>query len=509
LNIYIRNIGLFLIASVVAKAAGALLSFLLARYLQPAGLGIWVTMTLFVSYGGITTLGTLEALLKLLPFHKGKGELSEARKIEEVAFSAILIASAFVLMIGCAAPMLFTSVEMGLLSAEIKIMSIAAALGLISQYFYFSFMAHQDFKIVAMLESGRSIACIMILGPFSYLWGLRGAALGFCITELIILAISAHISSRKNGSVHLSIDLRQLWVLISVGFPITIFWWVFMIQSSVDRLVSISFLGKEATGFYALGGSIVSVMSLLTASISKVLYPRISEKLGESASEKELFGLVIVPSRLLGLILPLAIGPMVIALPLIYRILPKYLPGLASAQILVLLAFFHLGISNGVNFMIVTNRQILLCLYVLASLCVGVSAAYFAVIFGFGIEGIALSTGISGLCLALLMWRAVFKGMGFTLYEQLAEVMKLYLPFISTLLILGLGGLVFPQLFTQSSILMTLVFGTAFILIFSFSLFVLPVTRKMMTEMLGIIRGSSERFAGAAPDIQRPEPFQA
>jgi O-antigen/teichoic acid export membrane protein len=487
LNKYVRNVGLFLISSVVAKAAGALLSFLLARNLQPAILGVWITMTLFVSYGSMLSLGTIEALLKLFPFHKGEGEIEQARKIEDVVFAGTLITSAFVLVIGCIVPMFIPSIEMKQLAVETPIMAIATALGFISAYFYYRFLAHQDFKIVAMLESGRSILNIMLLGTFSWVWGLTGAALGFCLTELILCAVSAHISGRKHGGVRPLFDLHAIWTSIVIGFPITVFWWIFMVQASVDRLVSIFFLGKESTGYYGLGVSLVSVMVLLPGSISRVLYPRISEKLGEAASEKELFRLVIVPSRFLGLALPAAIGSLVIVLPLVYRLLPKYLPGLASAQILVLLAFFRLGISNGVNFLIATNKQIVLCLYVLSSLFVGALTSYLAVRFGHGIDGIAVSTGISGLFLALLVWRSVFKGMGFTLQRQVAEITKLYSPFIMMLVVLGLSFLIFPQLFVQTGILV-IVYAAVFIIAFSCALFVVPSQRQFMIEILGVIR---------------------
>lgn len=445
--------------------------------------------------------------MKVFPFYTGKGEVVRARKLEDVVFTTVVIGSFFVCIIGFAVPMVISSAEMRELSVQIRIMATAATIGFSSGYFYWRFLAHQDFRIVAMLEGGRSILSIMFLGTFSYLWGLTGAALGFCLTELILCAVSASISSRNHGRPRLLFDLHAIWAAIVTGFPITVFWWIFMIQASVDRLASIYFLGKESTGYYGLGVSIVTALVLLPGSISKVLYPRISEKLGEAASEKDLLRLVVLPTRILGLILPAAIGSIIIALPLVYRLLPKYLPGLASAQLLVLLSFFRLGIPTGVNFLIATNRQTVLCLFVSASLLVGGLTSYLAVRLGLGIEGIAISTGFSGLFLALLVWRFVLERMRFTLYEQLLEIVKLYLPFMLMLLVLGLGTLISPQLFAQAKITYMFVHVIAFILVFSCTLIVFPATRKPLAEIIGAILRPPVRTSGAAVGPQSSEPF--
>ena len=172
-----------------------------------------------------------------------------------------------------------------------------------------------------------------------------------------------------------------------------------MVQGSVDRIVAVSLLGRNLAGYYGLGISIVAVFALLPQSISRVLYPRINEKRGETCRDEDLFGIIVTPTRIVGSVLAAASGAAAVVMPSIYHMLPKYTPGLASGQILLLLCIFRLTTTNGVNFLVATNRQGRLCSFVIASLFVGIAASYASVKLRLGIEGLAASTGVSSLLL--------------------------------------------------------------------------------------------------------------
>jgi len=487
-NRYLRNVSFSVSASIISRLAGGLSSFLIAKTLQPANFGVWLTMSLLVSYGALLSLGTIEALLKQLPFYKGQGDLSSVRRLENVVLGANVTMAAAAVAIGLVLSMFVRWPEVYSIIKPVRMMIVTAGLSLVSASFYYRFVARQDFKTAGILDAARALLSMLLVVGFAHLWGLNGAAAGFCLTEIAICTSSAILSSASHGRARIVIDFRSIAVLIGVGLPITIFWWVFMVQSSVDRLVSVSLLGKTPTGYYGLGISIVSMAALLPQSISRVLYPRINEKLGETGCEKDLFRMIVIPTRIIGLVLAATVGAAVIVMPVVYhRLLPRYLPGLASGQILVLLCIFRLSMTNGVNFLIATNKQVRLCFFVIVSLCVGTAAAYAAVRLGLGINGLAASTGVSGLILALLVWRSVFHGMGFTFRKQVEETVKLYVPFALVLLVLGIGLLVAPGFLVQSSAL-TIPYALGFALIFTCILFILPMTRRWAMEILSLFR---------------------
>lgn len=477
-----------LFASIFCKLAGAFSSFLIAKTLQPANFGIWITMTLFVSYGGLLALGTIESLLKQLPFHKGKGDLARVRRLENVVLGANMGTATAIVVIGLILSVVIKWADVSSIIMPVRIMIVTAGLSLLSSFSYYRLVAHQDFKTVAILDAARALLNMALVVGFAHFWGLNGAAAGFCLTEAAICIASAALSNASYGRAKIVIDFRSIWASIGVGFPITIFWWVFMVQSSVDRLVSVSLLGKVPTGYYGLGISIISAVALLPQSISRVLYPRINEKLGETGREKDLFRIILIPTRIIGLVIAAGAGVAVIVMPLVYRwLLPKYGPGLVSGQILVLLCIFRLSMTNGVNFLIATNKQLRLCFFVIASLCVGTAAAYASVKIGLGIEGLAASTGVSGLLLALMIWNSVFGSMGLALRKRAEEIVKLYIPFVLALSLLGLGCLILPGFMVRAGVL-TVPYALGFLLILSSILFLLPMTKRWAIEILSLFR---------------------
>lgn len=486
---YLIGVSFSLTASVLSKIAGGLSSFFIAKALQPANFGIWLTLTLFVSYCPILSLGTVETLLKQIPFYIGKGEFQTARRLEDVIFTAILLAAAAILSIGLIFMLFLKQLQASSIMPEIILMVVAASLSFPSAYFYYRFVARQNFKTMGIVEITRAFTNVSLIVGFSYIWGLMGAAAGFCITEMMICLVSWRMSRRSHGQVNFALDFRTMWNSILIGFPITIFWWIFMLQGSADRVVSISFLGKVPTGYYGIGISIVSVMFLLPKAISKVLYPRINEKLGETARVEDLFRIVILPTRILNLFLSGVIGIAVIFMPFVYHLVPKYLPGLAAGEILLVLSTIRLSTANGVNFLIATNKQKQLCLLGLGSLCIGVIAAYGAVWSGWGIEGLAVSTFVSDSFFALFMWRSVFEGMGFASSKQWREIVKLQVPFLVMLIILGFGILVAPQFLTHTT-KFSIAYAVIFAIIYAAMIFITPMTRQWGTEVVTVLRGT-------------------
>lgn len=491
-NRYLIGISFSLIAAILSKIVGGLSSFFIAKALEPANFGIWLTMTLFVSYSSILSLGTVETLLKQIPFYKGKGELQKASQLEDVIFTAVVMAATVLLVVGFISPIFIEQLQTNSIMPAIMVMVLATSLSFPSAFFYYRFVAHQNFKIMGIIETIRAFLNIFLVVGFSYIWGLIGAACGFCLSEMMVCLVSIMVSRRSHGRVKLDFDFRAMWNSVLIGFPITIFWWIFMLQGSVDRLVSISLLGTVPTGYYGIGLSIVSVMFLLPQSISKVLYPRINEKLGETAHKEDLYHIVILPTRILSLFLSGVIGVAVIFMPFVYHMLPKYVPGLVAGQILLVASVVRLTTVNGVNFLIATNRQNQLVLLVLSSLCVGVIAAYGAVRIGWSIEGLAVSTFISGAFLTLFVWRSVFADMGFSLSRQFIEITKLQVPFFVLLIILGFGILVVPRFLVQPTIF-SMVYALIFAIIYGSVILAVPLTRQWTTDVLILLRRAMTR----------------
>jgi O-antigen/teichoic acid export membrane protein len=424
------NLFYFSIAVVLVKIVGACTTFIVARVLSPGDYGIWVTLLVVGSFSSIICLGTLESLIKLFPFYAGKGETEKASGLESGVLGSIVIAAGVLCAAGATFHFFISSGAALAYVNIIRVMALAAALGVFSAFFYHRFMAHQDFKVVSAIDSLRSVSMFVFIVPCSWLWGLKGAVIAILLNETVMLLVSFIINKRTLGTVLPRFRAGQLFNLVRVGFPITIIWWTYMFQTTIDRLLSMSMLGKEATGYYGLGASIVSALVLIPMVLGRVLYPKVNEEIGKNAGQAELLTYVIMPAQALALVLPVIIGMLVIAVPDLYRLLfTKYVPGILSAQVLLLGAYFICLIRSGVNYLVAIDKQSRVLSYVAASLVVNVGLSVGLVNLGCGITGISIGMSVSGAVLATLLWKSVFVQLQYPFKKQIAEVFYLYLPF--------------------------------------------------------------------------------
>ena len=482
-----KNIFYVFGAASLSKFIGMFTSFTMPKLLEPANYGVWVTLLLIMTYSPIIALGSVETLMKQYPYYAGKGEPNKAREVEGSVFGSIILSAIALIIIGFSFQLLkieaFQSV-----SNLIYPMVIAASLSCVSGYFNYRFGAHQNFKIHSITDSARSITTLIVLVTCTWFWGLKGAAWGYCLIEFILFIYLGILSNVMLGKVMANFNFPLIWVMIKIGFPITVIWWVYILQSSAGSIVSMSMLGKTATGYYGLGGSIVSMIVLIPMAVGAVLYPKVSEGLGKSLGKDDMALLVITPAQALSLFLPAAIGVLILLSPVIYHVVfPKYVNGLLSAQILLLGAFFSCLIRTGANFMIANDEQNRLILYVAISLITVVATSISFVKIGFDIAGIALGTALSGMVFTTLIWKAVFKHFGYNLTGQLKQLFNLYSPFLLLLGLLGIFVLVAPDVLVSSgysAIIFTVIFMVLFIAIIIFS----PPFSKTSREIFQLIK---------------------
>jgi len=80
--------------------------------------------------------------------------------------------------------------------------------------------------------------------------------------------------------------------------------------------------------------------------VNRVFYPKISEAIGKGIEKDALSKLVFMPAQILSLIVPAVIGALTLALPFVYEtFFPKYIPGIISAQIILLALFFIVSLG--------------------------------------------------------------------------------------------------------------------------------------------------------------------
>ena len=427
----LSNIIYALAGVLIGQVFGSFNSFFLAKILSPSNYGVWMTLVMVGSLSPILCFGTVETLLKEYPYYIGKEEIDKATKLESGVFGSIALASSFIFFLAVIFPMIIPGHVLGDWIPHIRIMVFSAGITLFSAFLYHRFAAHQNFKIVAFLDSFRSFLIFIILISFSWYWGIKGTVIGFIIVESVVCLVSFILSFRYCGKLSICFNFSYLASLVKTGFPISIVWWAYMIQVSVDRGMSMIFLGKELTGFYSLGMSITSLFLLFPQVIGRVLYPKVNQSIGKGAGKSEIDLIVLVPARALSLFTPVASMVLIIMLPVLYRdIFIKYYPGLLSAQVLIMGISFLCIIRGGINYLVSTNKQHKILYYMVICISINVILNYILVKIGLSIFGISVSTVISGLVLSALVWNCVFIGMMYSRKIAFIEIAKLFMPII-------------------------------------------------------------------------------
>jgi O-antigen/teichoic acid export membrane protein len=442
MNKTIQNILYFSISVVFVKAIGMFNTFYLAKLLIPAEYGVWVTLVLVTSYASIASLGTLEALIKMYPYYMGKDQIENAYKTEKGVFGSILFSSGLYLAIGILITFLINKSVLFESVTLIRIMIIASSISLFSSFYYFRLTSHQDFNRAGIVDAIRSVTNFCFIITFSKWWGLKGTVIGYLINECVMVFVS-YFYCKAYKKLSPSFNWKLIFNLIKIGLPITIVWWIYMIQSSISRIISMHFLGKTSTGYLGLGVSIVSVLVLIPLSIGRVLYPKINEEIGKS-EKRNMDKFVIMPAKLISLVVAMSLGVLVIITPwLIATFFKKYLPAVSCTILLLVSGYFSSMNRNGINYLIAANRQKAMLYYVSVALLINLALCLLFVKLKYGVTGIALGTDISTLVFSCLIWQNVFKNMNYQLKKQIEEFIKLYLPFFITSILLSILWLFF------------------------------------------------------------------
>lgn len=426
----VKTIAYFLTAVVLSKCLGVLQSFIMAKTLGPSAFGIWITLLLLVAYAPIGGMGTVETMLKQVPYYRGRQDLQKVHEIEDGVMGSAVISALAVLLMSFLAPIFLNSTSLHVHLPLVIVTLITVAISYFTGYFYYRFAAYENFHAMGIMDFLRAVLSLVLVAGMGWKWGLKGAVVGFLLVEVLICSLTILLNIRCHGRPGLSFKRSILFDAIRIGFPITIVWWVLILQNSIDRLVLGSMLDPLAVGHYGLGVSIAATLAIVPMVVGRVLYPAMNKQLG--ASDPDLMRqLVMAPTVMLGAIFANMQALALVGMPILYtHFLPKYHPGLLAGQILVLGCFFPCMLRNGANYLVASNKQFLFLKYVLACLAATATTDIIAVRIGWGIEGVAVGTSLAAALLYALVWRRVALDMGFRGLCVWTQIGGLYLPLI-------------------------------------------------------------------------------
>lgn len=306
-----------------------------AGALGPGGYGAWNALNLVLDYGSYASLGAIQGLDLKLPSAAAHHDHALARWRLQGAWTVILmgcalfaIALAIYLMTG------WRLIETPWGWFAPALMLVAAMVQLAIQYHSSALRAYGAFQTVsvalgiqAVIGGGLGLLLVLRFGVWGLLWSwLAGGVVALAWMRRIDEAPPLRPAA-----------LREGLALARTGFPVFAFFTTSLVLRSLDRMALIRFGGSDSLGHYSIGLMAAGIVLYLPESAAAVLYPRITAASHGARDPERARAEVAQTHRALAIMLPLAIGCMVLwAAPVVGWLLPAYREGVPSLRLLVL-----------------------------------------------------------------------------------------------------------------------------------------------------------------------------
>jgi O-antigen/teichoic acid export membrane protein len=432
--IIIKDIIGYSASSLINQALSLVAGFWIARLLGPSDFGIWNAVSIVLLYGAYMEFGILSAMGRDLPFYLGQGDLEKAALVDGAARKATIFGAFVAALLVLAFSLLPNHSSM--MARGLQAMAVVLILQQVYTYQRILLRSYNQFRelsqqqvLFAIINSGLAVVFVAFIG----LLGRLFAAI------LAQAAIVLYAVRRNPWRPVPKFNAPVAWKLMCVGVPITISGFILSLLATVDRLMVITFLGEKQLGYFGLALLLTSVVSLIPATASQVLYPRITHQYGSSGKNVEaLRAFVLTPPVLLSALLPVLIGSLYLSLPLVISVLlPAYIPGIAAARI-VIVGMFFFGILGLTDYFLVTIGKLRqYAIFGFVALLLNIILDYLFLQLGYGIEGIAFG----GTLITYFFYSCIVIGYALSHYTKrfgdwVRFFVRLWLPFIVMIVLL-------------------------------------------------------------------------
>lgn len=386
----VEHIAKFSLASLIGGIGGFFSNYFAALLLGPAVLGIWLGAKLVLFYGMNLHLGVQSGMHREVPILRGKCDDAQQSAIINTSFSFSLIVAAVV-----SSGVLLSTFILKLgpeLTLILRFIAGMLFLLIIQNFYGILFRVRNEFGTVSRvtLIDGLGNLCSAVLTFFYGLVGFLGGQL------LRMFATTCYSYWKSSHAINWYWSNQVLKSLIQIGFPIMLINLTNFIFITVDRMLILSLLDTKSLGFYSLGNLVFTPLLLMFSVSGVVMYTRFGEKYGETQDSRALKRYLTVPMENLALVIPIVVGLIYIALPLLVKVfLPEYVPGIVPGRILIFGLFFYaIAVLPG-NMLLVLNQQRLRLLILLGSVLLNLGVSYMALKLGYGIVGVAAGTALA------------------------------------------------------------------------------------------------------------------
>ncbi|WP_312592619.1 flippase [Stutzerimonas nitrititolerans] len=277
----------------------------LARVLGVEDFGLFILVYALIGYTSVFDVGLSRAVIREVAFYQ-----DEPKKIEKI----IGTSTVFLLIIGSIVTAIFflgVTALVNLLDvsnakhanavAGMKIFGFAIIPFLLSTVWLSYLEGRGDFEklnklktAIGILMVALPVAFVSISSDFEY------AILGVLVARIISLLICYYYSVRKFGAKIFSFSAGTLRQMVAFGGWVTVSNVVSPVMVYFDRFILSNMVGAKLVAFYTAPAELVSRMSFVPTSISRVIFQNISSN-DKALSTKVLYKIMILISACLSM----------------------------------------------------------------------------------------------------------------------------------------------------------------------------------------------------------------
>lgn len=389
----VRDSSRYIPSVFISLVIGIVAGLVVRRFLGPSLMGVWVMVSLVLSYASFCHLGVFSAAEREIPYSHGKKDYDKAEEVKNVTFGfcaiTALIAAVVILILALVLRDRYpVYVIIGLM--------VISGVVLIQQFysFYITLLrANKEFTLLSKMTILNAVVSAVLTIPLVIAFQLYGM---YAVSALMPVILISYVYIHTRYPFRFSIESRELKRLLGIGSVLLVASFSYLLMTSIDRIMVVNMLGAAELGYYSIALMALGYVRTIPHTFNFIIFPRFQERYGETGDIGSLRSYFITPAVTLAYIIPLVIGFIYIGVPLVVRhFLPQYLPGLGALKML-LAGIFFLSLSTGADaFLVTIKKQARLIPFIALGALLTAILNYVFIKLGWGITGVALGSAIS------------------------------------------------------------------------------------------------------------------
>lgn len=391
----IKDSSKFVASVYLGNITGIITGIVTRNFLGPIFMGVWSYIQVIQYYSNLSHLGILSAVERELPYYLGKRDQRKSEKIKNNAFTYTIIVSIFI----------FFSLVAYAFGVKHRVskpyfygLFTVAILSFAGQYGLFYTVLLRANKNISVLSQAKVLFALVWLVLTLFLvihFNIYGIYLVAVVVLIVEISFCYH---QTRYPLKFELDIRELKRLFVIGAPLTLLSVGIISIRNIDKIFIANMLGSEQLGYYSIAIMASDYIFSIPATFSIVMFPRFQESYALKDNIIDIQNFVNTPTQILSYFIAIIIGfSFLILPPIVIVILPQYIEGIMALKILLLGTFF-ISLTHMANqFLITLNKQISIVPLVLFVVAVGCLLDYLFIKWGYGINGVAIGTGIANL----------------------------------------------------------------------------------------------------------------